>query len=97
MFQKQKASEFYSIERATGSWRWPQKEELSMLHHLYANLKKLDLTYHKLARRTEKGIVLIATSLKSERVEEVMRIKSLADRYSLFTKWDGTNITIQSV
>jgi hypothetical protein len=74
-----------------------KKEELSMLQHLYVNLKRLDLTYHKLARCTEKGIVLIATSLKSERVEEVMRIKTLADRYSLFTKWDGRNITIQSV
>lgn len=68
-----------------------------MLHHLHANLKNLNLTYHRIARCTEKGIVLIATSLKSERVHEVMRIKKLADRYSLFTKWDGTNITIQNV
>jgi hypothetical protein len=68
-----------------------------MLHHLRDSLKRTALKYHKLVSYSDKRIILKGTSQKSQRVEEVMRIKQLADRHSLFTKWDGNDIQILRV
>lgn len=68
-----------------------------MLQHMYKELHRTDLKYHKLAGCTDRQIILKATSPKTKRVEEVMRVKELADRHSLFTKWDGTDIMILNV
>ncbi len=65
-----------------------------MLHHLRKRLQESPLQYHKVVSCSDKRIILKATSSKNSRVEEVMRIKEMADRHSLFTKWDGNDIHI---
>ncbi|WP_345975819.1 hypothetical protein [Sulfurimonas sp. HSL3-7] len=66
-----------------------------MIKRLHNVLSNLELKYHMLDSVNEDSIVLVAKSLDAEGVMEVMYIKELADKYSLVTKWDGSNIEIR--
>lgn len=65
-----------------------------MFHNLYNELSGMELKYHKLGKQSDEKIVVRGISLDPRGVDEVMMIKSMADRVNLFTKWDGQNITI---
>ena len=65
-----------------------------MLQHLYNRLAHSELKYHKLAAHSDERIFLTATSLDPKGVDEVMRIKELADHLKLHAKWDGLNVEI---
>lgn len=65
-----------------------------MLQNLYNRLARSELKYHKLAALSEERIFLTATTLDPKGVDEVMRIKELADHLKLHAKWDGLNVEI---
>lgn len=65
-----------------------------MLRNLYNELSKMDLRYHALGELREDRIFLSATAIIPEGVDEVIRIKNLADTYNFCTLWDGHNIEI---
>lgn len=65
-----------------------------MLRNLYSELSRMDLKYHELVELKVNKIFLAAKVLASEGIEEVMRIKSLADMYRFCARWDGENIEI---
>jgi hypothetical protein len=65
-----------------------------MINSFRNMLADLELKYHELGEISDGTILLVAKSLDPEGVMEVMRIKELADSFSLTTKWDGQNIQI---
>ena len=65
-----------------------------MLQMLFEELRKIDLKYHIFDRCEPHVITLHATSLDPNGVDEVMRIKAIADRFHAHTVWDGENIEI---
>ncbi len=65
-----------------------------MINRLYDTLSRQELHYHELGAIENGTIVLVAKSMDAEGVLEVMRIKELADKFNLITKWDGCNIQI---
>lgn len=66
-----------------------------MLRNLYGVLLRMDLEHHKLYGLQEELIYLTATSLDPEGIDEAIRIKQLADSFSMHTIWDGENIQIR--
>ena len=62
---------------------------------LYEELKTLNLQHHVLEDISKEAVMLVAKSLDPEGVDEVMRIKKIADKYGLVTVWDGKNIEIR--
>lgn len=65
-----------------------------MLQNIYNRLARSELKYHKLVGHSEDRVFLTATTLDPRGVDEVMRIKALADRLQLHAKWDGLNVEI---
>lgn len=65
-----------------------------MFYKLHDELAKTEWKYHKLENVEGEGIVFKAISMDPDGVNEVMRIKAIADRYLYHLKWDGENIEI---
>ena len=65
-----------------------------MLKQLYMELAELDLKYHELGQRESGRIDIKATSMDPLGVDEVIRIKEVADHHHAFTSWDGKDIKI---
>jgi hypothetical protein len=67
-----------------------------MLHNFYNRLSKVALKYHQLAPYEDHRVLIRAKSLNPYGVDEVMRIKKLADSFDLHTTWDGRDITVST-
>jgi hypothetical protein len=65
-----------------------------MINGFYNKLLSIELEFHEIASSDSESIVLHAKSLDAEGIFEVMRIKELADKFRLQTKWDGQDIEI---
>lgn len=65
-----------------------------MLKMAHDEILKTELKYHILDSFTPLAITLHATSLDPHGVDEVMRIKAIADRFHVHMIWDGENIEI---
>lgn len=66
-----------------------------MIDNLHNELINFKLQYHELEPSNCKTIALHAKSLDAEGINEVMRIKEMADKFNLTTRWDGQNIEIK--
>ncbi|MDX1294692.1 MAG: hypothetical protein R3302_00395 [Sulfurimonadaceae bacterium] len=65
-----------------------------MLHNFYYRVSKIPLKYHQLTPYEEHRVLIRGKSLHPYGVDEVMRIKYLADMFELQTHWDGRDITV---
>lgn len=65
-----------------------------MFKTLHEELSKIAWKYHKLEPVEGEHLVLKALSLDPNGVDEVMRIKEIADRFFFQMYWDGENIMI---
>jgi hypothetical protein len=65
-----------------------------MIKSFYQKLLNLELEFHEIAAVNGSSIVLHAKTLDADGVFEVMRIKELADKFRLQTKWNGQDIEI---
>jgi hypothetical protein len=65
-----------------------------MIKSFYQKLLSLELEFHEIAAANGSSVVLHAKSLDADGILEVMRIKELADKFRLQTKWDGQDIEI---
>ncbi len=65
-----------------------------MLQNLYNELARINFKHHRLSPYREDMIYIAASSLAPEGIEEVMRIKEIADRHKHDACWDGKDIKI---
>ena len=65
-----------------------------MFQKLYYELSEMGWKYHMLENVDDDGIRFRAISLEPNGVNEVIRIKEIADRFRFHMKWDGENIRI---
>lgn len=68
-----------------------------MLHNFYNRLSKISLKYHQLTPFEDHRVLVRAKSLSPYGVDEVMRIKQLADKFDLHTYWDGRDIKVSAL
>ncbi|MGD9969025.1 MAG: hypothetical protein AB7S65_01090 [Sulfuricurvum sp.] len=61
---------------------------------LYRELLGMELQFHRVMAPKKNKIFLDGIDLDPRGIDEVMKIKALADRYRFDTVWDGTNIEI---
>lgn len=66
-----------------------------MTHRLYCELETHEFLYHELEAFNGDIIILSPTSIEAESVDEIMRIKEIADKHHHITSWDGENIEIK--
>lgn len=65
------------------------------LHNLYQALANFELKFHELMPLDDNTVTLLGKSLAPEGIDEVMKVKDIADRLNLVTSWDGQHIEIK--